>query len=63
VVKRKPKIIVQVEINAAPAWLLDNGLVTRDRSQAHRWDTYSEASAYVLEHLDPKTPRDIHEAP
>lgn len=59
--RNRNRIIIQVEINAAPAWCLDNGLVTRDRSQAHRWPTYHEASAYALTHLDPKTPRDIHE--
>ncbi len=59
--RKRAGTIVQVEINAAPAWCLDNGLVTRDRSAAHRWPSYKDAAAYVAVHLDPKTPRELIE--
>lgn len=59
--RKRAGTIVQVEINAAPAWCLDNGLVTRDRSAAHRWPSYKDAEVYVAVHLDPKTPRELIE--
>lgn len=57
------KFIIQAEINGAPAWCLNNGLATRDRSMAHRWRTRLDADVYAAAHLDPKTPRVVLEVP
>lgn len=55
------KFIIQAEINGAPAWCLNNGLATRDRSMAYPWPSLRAAGLYAAAHLDPKTPRVVLE--
>ena len=44
------------------AWLVDRGIVVRERAEATTWESQAEAHGYANAHLDDRTVRHVRTA-
>lgn len=60
--KKPRRYVVEIELGGAKAWLVDRGIVVRERAEATTWESQAEAHGYANAHLDDRTVRHVRTA-